>query len=86
MPGRSYPGRIEHAAKLSVSLPDDLVRDLGAVAHDNMSAFVTAAVRRELDRRRLQRGADEGEDDAGVDGVHGTIVPTALGCRNRPAG
>jgi hypothetical protein len=40
-------------AKLSVSLPDDLARDLKAVAADNVSAFVAAAVRHELDRRRL---------------------------------
>jgi post-segregation antitoxin (ccd killing protein) len=35
-------------AKLSISLPDDLVRDLRTVAHGNVSAFVTAAVRNEL--------------------------------------
>ena len=40
-------------AKLSVSLPDDLVRDLKAVAPGNVSAFVATAVRHELDRRRL---------------------------------
>jgi hypothetical protein len=39
--------------KLSVSLPDDLVRDLKAVAPGNVSAFVATAVRHELDRRRL---------------------------------
>jgi post-segregation antitoxin (ccd killing protein) len=62
---RSYPGRIEHVAKLSVSLPDDLVRDLRAVAHDNVSAFVTAAVRRELDRRRLLTFVAELEEELG---------------------
>lgn len=51
--------------KLSVSLPDDLVRDLRAVAHDNMSAFVTAAVRHELDRRRLFAFVDELADELG---------------------
>jgi hypothetical protein len=38
-------------AKLSVSLPDDLVQDLKTVAPDNVSAFVATAVRHELDRR-----------------------------------
>jgi post-segregation antitoxin (ccd killing protein) len=52
-------------AKLSVSLPDDLVRDLRAVAHDNVSAFVTAAVRRELDRRRLLAFVAELEEELG---------------------
>ena len=51
--------------KLSVSLPDDLVQDLRAVAHDNMSAFVTAAVRHELDRRRLFAFVDELADELG---------------------
>jgi post-segregation antitoxin (ccd killing protein) len=64
-PDRSYPGRIEYVAKLSVSLPDDLVRDLRAVAHDNVSAFVTAAVRRELDRRRLLAFVAELEEELG---------------------
>ncbi len=52
-------------AKLSVSLPDDLVRDLRAVARDNVSAFVTAAVRHELDRRRLFAFVDELADQLG---------------------
>ena len=64
-PSHSYQGRIEHVAKLSVSLPDDLVRDLRAVAHDNVSAFVTAAVRRELDRRRLLAFVAELEEELG---------------------
>jgi len=51
--------------KLSVSLPDDLVQDLRAVAHDNISAFVTAAVRHELDRRRLFAFVDELADELG---------------------
>ncbi len=51
--------------KLSVSLPDDLVQDLRAVAHDNVSAFVTAAVRHELDRRRLFAFVDELADELG---------------------
>jgi hypothetical protein len=62
---RSYPGRIVSVAKLSVSLPDDLLRDLRSVAHDNVSAFVTAAVRNELDRRRLYAFVDELEEELG---------------------
>jgi post-segregation antitoxin (ccd killing protein) len=46
-------------AKLSISLPDDLVQDLRDAAHDNVSAFVTAAIRHELDRRRLFAFVDE---------------------------
>ena len=61
----SYPSRIESVAKLSVSLPDDLVRDLKNVAHGNVSAFVTAAVRNELDRLRLQAFVAELEDEVG---------------------
>jgi post-segregation antitoxin (ccd killing protein) len=56
---RSYQGRIGSVAKLSVSLPDDLVQDLKAVAPDNVSAFVAAAVRHELDRRRLHAFVEE---------------------------
>jgi len=56
---RSYQGRIAYVAKLSVSLPDDLVQDLKAAAPDNVSAFVTTAVRHELDRRRLHAFVDE---------------------------
>lgn len=52
-------------AKLSVSLPDDLVQDLRAVARDNVSAFVTDAVRRELDRRRLLAFVAELEEELG---------------------
>jgi post-segregation antitoxin (ccd killing protein) len=46
-------------AKLSVSLPDDLVQDLRAVAPGNVSAFVATAVRHELDRRRLHAFVEE---------------------------
>jgi post-segregation antitoxin (ccd killing protein) len=52
-------------AKLSVSLPDDLVQDLRAAAHHNVSAFVTAAVRHELDRRQLFSFVDELADELG---------------------
>jgi post-segregation antitoxin (ccd killing protein) len=46
-------------AKLSVSLPDDLVQALKVVAPDNVSAFVATAIRHELDRRRLHAFVDE---------------------------
>jgi post-segregation antitoxin (ccd killing protein) len=62
---RYYPGRITLVTKLSVSLPDDLVQDLRTVAHDNVSAFVAAAVRHELDRRRLFAVVDELADELG---------------------
>jgi post-segregation antitoxin (ccd killing protein) len=61
----SYPSRIKAVAKLSVSLPDDLVQDLKEVAHGNVSAFVTAAVRNELDRLRLRAFVSELEDQVG---------------------
>ena len=61
----SYPSRIEFVAKLSVSLPDDLVRDLKEVSQGNVSAFVAAAVRNELDRRRLHVLVRELEDQVG---------------------
>lgn len=61
----SYRSRIETVAKLSVSLPDDLVRDLKEVAHGNVSAFVTAAVRNELGRLRLHAFVTELEDQVG---------------------
>ncbi len=62
---RSYPGRIVPVAKVSVSLPDALLRDLRTVAHDNVSAFVTTAIRNELDRRRLFAFVDELEEELG---------------------
>lgn len=61
----SYPGKIVYVAKLSVSLPDALLRDLRSVAPDNVSAFVTTAVRNELDRRRLLAFVDELEEELG---------------------
>jgi post-segregation antitoxin (ccd killing protein) len=61
----SYRSRIEFMAKLSVSLPDDLVRYLKEVAHGNVSAFVAEAVRNELDRRRLHVLVRELEDQVG---------------------
>ena len=52
-------------AKLSVSIPDELVEDLRAAANENVSAFVSSAVRHELDRRRLFAFLDELEDELG---------------------
>jgi metal-responsive CopG/Arc/MetJ family transcriptional regulator len=62
---RSYQGRIDSMAKLSISLPDDLVRDLHAVARGNVSRFVAAAVRNELNRRRLHAFVRELEAEIG---------------------
>jgi len=62
---RSYRGRIAPVAKLSVSLPDNLVAELRAVSPDNVSAFVAAAVRHELDRRRLHAFVEELVDELG---------------------
>jgi post-segregation antitoxin (ccd killing protein) len=61
----SYQSRIEFVAKLSVSLPDDLVHDLKQVAHGNVSAFVAEAVTNELDRRRLHAFVQELVDELG---------------------
>jgi post-segregation antitoxin (ccd killing protein) len=61
----SYQSRIGLVAKLSVSLPDDIVQDLKEVAHGNVSAFVAAAVRNELDRLRLHAFVAELEDQVG---------------------
>ena len=52
-------------AKLSISMPDDLADDLRGLASGNVSAFVVAAVRHELDRRRLHGFLDELEDELG---------------------
>lgn len=56
---------IELVARLSVSLPDDLLRDLREVAQGNVSAFVAAAVRHELSRRQLQALVQELEEQVG---------------------
>ncbi len=52
-------------AKLSVSVPDDLVNDLRGLAGGNVSAFVTTAIRHEVDRRRLFAFLDEMDDELG---------------------
>lgn len=61
----SYQSRIEFVAKLSISLPDDLVHDLREAAYGNVSAFVTDAVRNELDRLRLHAFVAELEAEVG---------------------
>jgi post-segregation antitoxin (ccd killing protein) len=52
-------------AKLSISVPDELVDDLRDFGTTNMSAFVTTAIRHELDRRRLSAFVDELDDELG---------------------
>ena len=52
-------------SKLSISVPDDLVEDLRRVAGGNVSAFVTTAIRHEVDRRRLFSFLDEMEQELG---------------------
>lgn len=66
-PGWTIPTLVGSCAvaKLSVSLPDDLVHDLKEAAGGNVSSFVTAAVRNELDRRRLHAFVDELADELG---------------------
>jgi hypothetical protein len=52
-------------AKLSVSVPDDVAAELRAKASANVSAFVSTAIRHELDRRRLVGFLDELEEELG---------------------
>ena len=52
-------------AKLSVSIPDDLANELRDEARENVSRFVTAAVRDALDRRRLLRALAALDDEFG---------------------
>lgn len=52
-------------AKFSISIPDELAGDLRDAAGDNVSAFVSAAVRHELDRRRLFAFLGELEGELG---------------------
>jgi hypothetical protein len=52
-------------AKLSISVPDDLVDDLRGLAEGNVSGFVTAAIRHEVDRRRLFSFLDELDQELG---------------------
>lgn len=56
---------MELVAKLSVSLPDDLLRDLREAAQGNVSAFVASAVRHELDRKHLRAVIRELEEQVG---------------------
>lgn len=52
-------------AKLSLSLPDDLVQELRAVSPDNVNAFIAVAIRHELDRRHLHAFVGELVDELG---------------------
>jgi post-segregation antitoxin (ccd killing protein) len=52
-------------AKLSISVPDDLVEDLRGVVSGNVSAFVATAIRHELDRRRLFSFLEELDEELG---------------------
>ena len=51
--------------KLSISIPDDVADDLRGLAGGNVSAFVTAAIRHEVDRRRLLFFLDELDRELG---------------------
>jgi hypothetical protein len=74
----SYLGRINDVAKISISIPDELARDLRAVARENVSSFVSAAVRHELDRRRLFAFLDELEDELGPADEHEVAAFNAM--------
>lgn len=52
-------------AKLSISVPDELVEDLRGEASGNVSAFVATAIRHELDRRRLFSFLEELDEELG---------------------
>lgn len=51
--------------KISVSLPDELANELRDIAPDDVSAFVSAAVRAEIDRRRLFAFLGELDEEMG---------------------
>jgi post-segregation antitoxin (ccd killing protein) len=53
-------------AKISVSLDDDLLAELKDAAGANVSAFIAAAVRRQLRRRELAAFLAELEDELGA--------------------
>lgn len=52
-------------AKISVSLDDELLAELKSAAGDNVSAFISAAVRRQLRRRDLAAFLAELEEELG---------------------
>ena len=52
-------------AKLSISVPDDLVEDLRGLAGGNVSGFVTVAIRHEVDRRQLFSFLNELDEELG---------------------
>jgi Arc/MetJ-type ribon-helix-helix transcriptional regulator len=52
-------------AKISVSLDDELLAELKSAAGDNVSAFISAAVRHQLRRRDLAAYLAELEEELG---------------------
>jgi hypothetical protein len=52
-------------AKISVSMDDDLLADLKSAAGENVSAFISAAVRRQLRSRELESYLAELEEELG---------------------
>lgn len=60
-----YRGSIDGVAKISVSLDDELLAELKSAAGDNVSAFISAAVRRQLRRRDLAAFLAELEEELG---------------------
>jgi hypothetical protein len=60
------PSKIEAVAKLSVVLPDDLLRSIKRIARGDVSSFLAEAARNELDRRHLRALVQEMEDELGA--------------------
>lgn len=79
-------------AKLSISVPDELVDDLRSAVSGSVSAFVSTAIRRELDRRRLFSFLEELDEELGPvdEGEVGyfvdALVQTARAVRSTSAG
>lgn len=60
-----YRGSIDGVAKISVSLDDKLLAELKDAAGNNVSAFVSAAVRQQLKRQELQDYLAELDEELG---------------------
>lgn len=60
-----YRGSIEGVAKISVSLDDKLLAEVKDAAGNNVSAFISAAVRQQLRRRELEDYLAELEEELG---------------------
>lgn len=60
-----YRGSIEGVAKISVSLDDALLAELKSAAGENVSAFISDAIRRQLRRRDLEAFLAELEKELG---------------------